>query len=278
MSKAAVEAEFHRNPKVTNTPSGEYLSLAARGALMTILSWCADKLSDGRLSRAAIRVQPTLKPLADLPEAVQELADAGFLEAADDFNGWYVHDYLDHNLSAAEVKAAREGNARRQAKLRSKRKSESDNHALRQPLGTIELDRATLAAVQAAENDAYEDTGIVDIASRRERAVIGYEWWSKLTGTTPSTCVWRAEFAEIGGKPQHERDLVAKHWRQTKYIEERPSGYSPQHVCGFWADFVVGPRGSAKPPVSVRNQRRSSTASSEAELSNVPIPDWAEAK
>jgi hypothetical protein len=53
---------------------------------------------------------------------VPGLADAGLWERDDSRGGWWVHDYLDYNPSAAEVEAKREADRRRAAQGRASQK------------------------------------------------------------------------------------------------------------------------------------------------------------
>lgn len=73
-------------------------------------------LSDGFVSAAwAPRLMPGFKP-----GFVKELVAVGLWEEAQ--NGWQIHDYLDYNPSAEEVKADREEAAQRMRRLRKDRK------------------------------------------------------------------------------------------------------------------------------------------------------------
>jgi len=93
---------------------------AARGVWATGLAWCSRKLSDGRISAKAAAI------LEFPQDAIDELVAAGLWHAADDGNGWVVHDYLEYNPSKAEVVATRDAAKRRMGKVRDRR-SRSDS-------------------------------------------------------------------------------------------------------------------------------------------------------
>jgi hypothetical protein len=222
-----------------------------------------------------------LKPLADAPETLAELVTAGFLEIATDFDGWYVHDYLDHNASAAEVKAAREANARRVAKHREKRKAESVCNSL--PDGSQPLLTPNVAARAAMAANDGDNTAVVNIAERRSFESIGAEWWFELTTRRDDFTSWRSAYAAIGAKPAHERAAVAKHWRETPYINERPDPtqpsqtFFPDHAIKFWEAFKVGPRIlTAKPLAWARPAPGMPTAKADIETAAETNPEWIE--
>lgn len=68
------------------------------------LCWCSRHLTDGVIPEAALRKLGS-------PKARREVADAGLIEM--NGSGWHLHDYLQHQRSAAQVAAAKE--QRRQA-------------------------------------------------------------------------------------------------------------------------------------------------------------------
>jgi hypothetical protein len=70
---------------------------------MAALCYCGRNLTDGRLSDKAVRV---LKAIVDgTPRHVRELVTAGLWRESG--NSYEVHDYLEHNPSAEEVKELR---------------------------------------------------------------------------------------------------------------------------------------------------------------------------
>ena len=126
-----------------------------------------------------------------------------------------------------------------------------------------------------------EETGeclVVELDTRRF-APVGYNWLLEVrgNGSCPDRESHRDWYEKIGAKPAHERAIVAKHAALTTYLDEKPHLRNPKHFVQYWEAFLAGPRNYG-PPDRPGVAKRSSTASSEAELSNVPIPDWAEAK
>jgi hypothetical protein len=115
MTWAKLDDGFVDNPKV------EPVSWAARGVWVTALSWCARKLTDGRVTRKAASI------LEFPDEAVAELVAAGLWDELEDGGGWVVHDYLVYNPSKDEVVVERNFAKQRRVKARDRRgKKRSD--------------------------------------------------------------------------------------------------------------------------------------------------------
>jgi hypothetical protein len=93
---AKVDDGFLDHPKVL-VAGEEAANLYLRG-----LIWCCKHLTDGAIPREALRA---LSSRRDAGALAVKLVSAGLWEAAPD--GWRVHDFHDHNPSAAEVKARR---------------------------------------------------------------------------------------------------------------------------------------------------------------------------
>jgi hypothetical protein len=106
MSWVRLDDNFFTNPKVLNVSNDSKLQYLAS------LTQCSKHMTDGYLSRAAVRVVGALVDV-DADRCVAELVDAGLWHAGD--GGYFVHDYLKYNPSREEVRRQREGNARRQA-------------------------------------------------------------------------------------------------------------------------------------------------------------------
>jgi hypothetical protein len=65
---------------------------------------CAEKLTDGVVTRHALQIVAATAEIRP-GKHVQSLVARGLWDETED--GWIIHDYLDHNPSAAEVKAKR---------------------------------------------------------------------------------------------------------------------------------------------------------------------------
>jgi hypothetical protein len=89
-----LDDSWYDNPKFLD------LEPAAIGAWVLGLSYCARHLTDGALTRTALK-----RLVADCDDLADDLVAAGLWDVTDD--GWQVHDYLDYQPSAAEVKEAR---------------------------------------------------------------------------------------------------------------------------------------------------------------------------
>lgn len=92
-----LDDRFFSNPKI------EPLSKGAKLLYLAGLTYCAERLTDGRIDPHGVKV---LKALVDVgPKAVTELVDAGRWEKEN--GSYYVHDWQDYNPPAAKVRADR---------------------------------------------------------------------------------------------------------------------------------------------------------------------------
>jgi hypothetical protein len=85
-------------------PKVDGLSDKAFRLLVESWCWCSRHLTDGRIPAATWRKRGS-------PKARKELLDAGLVEQADD-GAFVMHDYLEHQRSAEQVKHAREAKGR----------------------------------------------------------------------------------------------------------------------------------------------------------------------
>lgn len=96
MSWAKLDDGFFDHPKVL-VAGEDAANLYVRG-----LVWCCKHLTDGAIPREALR---TLTGRRDAAALAAKLVASGLWEMRD--GGWAVHDFHDHNPTAAEVKARR---------------------------------------------------------------------------------------------------------------------------------------------------------------------------
>ena len=104
---ARVMGTFWRHPRTCG------LSLQARGLWVSMLSWCADQLSDGAVPDSALLL---IAGGAPPKRHVDELAAAGLLERDDAAKSWRLREWSDHNITREkyekEKERARNGMAR----------------------------------------------------------------------------------------------------------------------------------------------------------------------
>lgn len=108
MAWARIETSFCRNPKVAK------LSLLAELLYVRGLEHAREQLTDGYLSRASL-ASIAVRFRRPKP-CVEQLVKEGFWEPVED--GWRVHDYLDFNPSAAQIRAAMKADAERKRRSR----------------------------------------------------------------------------------------------------------------------------------------------------------------
>lgn len=111
MSWVRIDDRFPRHPKIVG------LSDAAFRLHVTGLCYCAEHLTDGRITKMAVRL------LGANRRQLDELAEAGvWLE---DEDAWTVHDFLEYNPSKEKVKREREEAADRRRKWRDGKRNAS---------------------------------------------------------------------------------------------------------------------------------------------------------
>jgi hypothetical protein len=104
-----IDDKFHSHPKV--------IAAGVEGVALHViaLSWCGEYLTDGFIPEAQIR----RLSLSDNYQAIAaHLVSVGLWDIAD--GGYQIHDYLEYNPSAEQVRAQRAANAERQARHRDK--------------------------------------------------------------------------------------------------------------------------------------------------------------
>jgi hypothetical protein len=83
---------------------------------ISAICWCAENLTDGRITDRELTLVAHVR---GLKATAKQLEDAGVWDRADD--GWVIHDYLDYNPSREQVQAERKKNAERQEKFRKRK-------------------------------------------------------------------------------------------------------------------------------------------------------------
>ncbi|MFP3986933.1 hypothetical protein U9R90_05400 [Streptomyces sp. E11-3] len=83
---------------------------------VSALCWCAENLTDGRISDRELTLVAHIR---GLKATAKQLEDAGVWDRND--GGWVIHDFLDYNPSREQVLAERKKNAERQEKFRQRR-------------------------------------------------------------------------------------------------------------------------------------------------------------
>lgn len=117
MTWARFDDQFPDHPKVAEVgPLGGWLHVCA-------ICYCSRMLTDGFVPKGQVR---KLADIDDVTPLLTALVAAGLWEECE--GGYRVHDYLEYNPAAEQVKAQRKANADRQARFRERmRESESDS-------------------------------------------------------------------------------------------------------------------------------------------------------
>ncbi len=111
MSWLRLDDEFAENPKIAP------LSDRAFRFHVAALCVCAGKLTDGQMTRKAVRILAVTLEV-DPKRRIQELERAGLWASTND--GWQINDYLEYNPAAEDVKRERARNAKRQREHKAK--------------------------------------------------------------------------------------------------------------------------------------------------------------
>lgn len=137
------------------------------------LLYCSRNLTDGRIPEGMLA---RLSAVKNPRKAAGELVEAGLWDHHD--GAWWVHDYLDHQRSKAQVEAERAAATERQRKARSRRESQRDTSVTHGPVTLLETETETdvnpptpLPTVPSVDNRSpshghypYNDTPAVDAA------------------------------------------------------------------------------------------------------------------
>jgi hypothetical protein len=129
MSWVKLDDRLAHHRKVRSLPPS--LAKAVYGLYVASIQFCQLYETDGKIRAEDLTM---LMPGAPKPtkRELEALVQADLWDEA--VGGWFVHDYLEHNLSAQERAAQRKGSALRQTRHREKLQQES--HALRTALVT----------------------------------------------------------------------------------------------------------------------------------------------
>src|SRR5699024_5357022 len=91
---------FFNNPKIISVQQ------SAKLLYLSGLCYAGANLTDGVIPHGAVRVLAAQSDIYDVSDAILELVSAGlWYEHA---RGFEIHDYLEHNTSAGEVRTKRE--------------------------------------------------------------------------------------------------------------------------------------------------------------------------
>ncbi|WP_159107490.1 hypothetical protein [Streptomyces rubrogriseus] len=83
---------------------------------VSAICWCAENLTDGRISDRELALVTRVR---GVKATAKQLEDAGLWDRTDD--GWQIHDYLDYNPSREQVLIERKKNAERQERFRRRK-------------------------------------------------------------------------------------------------------------------------------------------------------------
>jgi hypothetical protein len=109
-----LDDDFASHPKVVG------LSDKAFRLHICALAYCGKNLTDGLISRLGIRLAGANADLDRPGTVAKQLVSAGLWHANAD-GTWQIHDYLDYNPSADDIKAERKSAAARMRALRASR-------------------------------------------------------------------------------------------------------------------------------------------------------------
>jgi len=103
MAWARLDDRFPNHPKVLALNNAEFrLHVSA-------ICYCCDQLTDGHVASCVPKSLPSAPRAGRLLDAIRNLERVGLWDRTDD--GWIVHDFLDWNPSAEQVKAKKAARA-----------------------------------------------------------------------------------------------------------------------------------------------------------------------
>lgn len=115
MAWVKLDDQFFRHPKVLAAGRD------ARDLYLAALCYCNSGLTDGLLAAAVMPLLAAETMVPDAGAAAERLVTVGLWEP--DGDGYRIHDYLDYQPSAAQVRAQRAENARRQSEWRERKRT-----------------------------------------------------------------------------------------------------------------------------------------------------------
>ena len=83
---------------------------------VSAMCWCAENLTDGRISDRELALVTRVR---GVKATAKQLEDAGLWDRTED--GWEIHDYLEYNQSREQVLIERKKNAERQERFRRRK-------------------------------------------------------------------------------------------------------------------------------------------------------------
>lgn len=129
MGYAKLDDRLPHHKKVRSLPL-QY-AFAAYGLYVASIQFCQHYETDGTIRKEDLHmILPTVHN--PHPKLIDALVTAGLWDEL--LGGWAVHDYLEHNLSASERKAAKQSAASRVSAHRQKLSGNPDSNAVRNAL------------------------------------------------------------------------------------------------------------------------------------------------
>jgi hypothetical protein len=203
MTWLKLDDKFVRHPKVQG------LSDSAFRLHMAAMGHCAEYATDGRVKS---HVVATLTAHPDKAPLVKEMVDAGLWEEM--VGGWEIHDFLQYNPSAEQIKTRRKEWRERQDKRRESRRDterESERDSLREsgtgtgsgsdPEGSAE-GRPKPSEAAAPGQDAFNSVTEWVGGTSRER------------GTGADVAITTRTDAVASGGSERPVELVDRVWRE----------------------------------------------------------------
>jgi hypothetical protein len=232
MTWVKLDDQFFAHPKIVN------LDKDAKLLYLAGLTYCAGQLTDGLISAGGLRV--VLALVEARRQAVTALVTAGLWEAAEG-GAYQVHDYLEYNPSADQVKHDRQQAAQRQAEWRERKGAarvtlNGANHAdsnavtngISQPENTALVTGAPYRSHPVQDNSDLKE----DLDPRENEPV-----------TAPPTPAKPARKVSAHATPKPRTTVIPDDWPLTDALlewwdaQQGPSGIDPAHETEKWQDY-----------------------------------------
>jgi len=164
MAWVKLDDGFFRNPKVVIVgPEAKLLYLAG-------LCYAGSSLTDGFIPANAARILGADAEISTISNATQELVDAGLWAPVE--RGYMIHDYLQYNKSAEEVRANKEAARERMQRRRSpdvRANNERTSGEVRSPDTDTDTDSDSDESPSPLPPSGEEDTGDVEEEGQPKR-------------------------------------------------------------------------------------------------------------
>ncbi len=239
MSWVKLDDGFFRNTKVVG------ISAESRLIYLAGLCYASASLSDGTVPKGAVKILAAEAGVASTAKRIRELVEAGLWVENPD--GYAIHDYLEHNSSAEDVRSKKDAAKERMQRRRSQNvraNKERTSREVREPDTDTDTELTTTNVVVGPQAPATQDPEPVEEKPKPKRATqISPDWqvsdhlreWAHGAGYTDADLAQEApKFRDhwlSKGEPRKDWDAGFRMWmanaKQYGHLFAKPKQAGP---------------------------------------------------